>query len=188
MTNPQTDTDLSHCPFCGKSHTLKVIHSSELHTEDDESEFWPHSDSWAVMCDAERPGGPGGCGGMGGFFPTQAEAIAAWNRRPATAPEADIVTVDGVAWDAFIADYNRYIDGQVSMPFSRLRESLAAVVHSAAQPPSGGTTALQQLADSQVATPPGIEDLIQENLPSLLLDLDGGTTAPDAPTSATPKG
>lgn len=76
------------CPFCGKTNTLVVTSSAELNSEDEE-EFnaWPHSDSFAVMCDASRPNGPGGCGGMGGFFPAAEEAMAAWNKR---APHADL--------------------------------------------------------------------------------------------------
>ena len=73
---------LKPCPFCGKTNTLAVTSAAQLNCEDEE-EFnaWPHSDSFAVMCDASRPHGPGGCGGMGGFFSTEAEAVAAWNKR-----------------------------------------------------------------------------------------------------------
>jgi hypothetical protein len=73
---------LKPCPFCGNTNTLVVTSAAELNCEDDE-EFnaWPHSDSFAVMCDASRPRGPGGCGGMGGFFATEADAVAAWNKR-----------------------------------------------------------------------------------------------------------
>ena len=73
---------LKPCPFCGATNTLKVTSAAELNCEDEE-EFnaWPHSDSFAVMCDASRPGGPGGCGAMGGFFPTKADAVAAWSKR-----------------------------------------------------------------------------------------------------------
>ena len=73
---------LKPCPFCGATKPLKVTSAAELNCDDDD-EFasWPHSDSFAVMCDARRPGGPGGCGASGGFFGTEAEAIAAWNKR-----------------------------------------------------------------------------------------------------------
>ena len=71
------------CPFCGKNSTLKLTTAQELAEQDSayDGEFWEHSDSWAVMCDAHRPGGPGGCGASGGFFASKAEAVAAWNKR-----------------------------------------------------------------------------------------------------------
>ena len=82
--------DLSPCPFCGKAHTLKLTSAEELAREGDDFDdaIWPHSDSWAVMCDASRPDGPGGCGASGGFFPTEAEAVQAWNRRTALEAQA----------------------------------------------------------------------------------------------------
>ena len=67
------------CPFCGKAETLDVITGQEF--MDDEQEFWPHSDSYAVVCDAAT-GGKGGCGAMGGFADTEQSAIAKWNTRP----------------------------------------------------------------------------------------------------------
>jgi hypothetical protein len=70
------------CPFCGKWQTLKLTTAQELAVEgEDEPEPWIHSDSWAVICDASRPKGPGGCGASGGFFPSDDQAVAAWNRR-----------------------------------------------------------------------------------------------------------
>ena len=74
---------LKPCPFCGKHNTLTVTTAQELAEQDSnyDGEFWEHSDSWAVMCDAHRPGGPGGCGASGGFFGTEVEAVATWNRR-----------------------------------------------------------------------------------------------------------
>ncbi len=74
---------LKACPFCGKQHTLKLTTAQELAEEDGDydGEFWEHSDSWAVMCDAHRPGGPGGCGASGGFKPSEIEAVQAWNLR-----------------------------------------------------------------------------------------------------------
>jgi hypothetical protein len=86
LTHPQTPStpsaELEACPFCGQSHTLKIISAAELWAEDDESvEFYPHSDSVAVTCNAAKPDGPGGCGAQGGFAPTEADAIAKWNTR-----------------------------------------------------------------------------------------------------------
>ena len=73
---------LKPCPFCGATRTLEVTSAAELNCEDkEEFSAWPHSDSYAVMCDAHQPGGPGGCGASGGFFLSEAEAVAAWNRR-----------------------------------------------------------------------------------------------------------
>lgn len=83
------------CPFCGKAHTMKLTTAQELAEEgEDDPEPWMHSDSFGVLCDASHPGGPGGCGASSGFFPSEREAVEAWNRRvappePATAPEND---------------------------------------------------------------------------------------------------
>ena len=71
------------CPFCGKQHTLQLISGQELMGED--QEFWQHSESFGVVCDASQPEGKGGCGAMGGFKPTEEEAIEAWNTRTALA-------------------------------------------------------------------------------------------------------
>ena len=54
----------------------------------------------------------------------------------APAQQADVVTVDAVAWEGFIADYERYAKGDPKMPFSELRASLSAVIHSAATAPA----------------------------------------------------
>jgi hypothetical protein len=77
------------CPFCGHATAPKITSAAELSCEDEE-EFgsWPHSDSFAVICDAARPGGAGGCGAMGGFMPTEAEAVQRWNERAALAQSA----------------------------------------------------------------------------------------------------
>lgn len=71
------------CPFCGKGNALKLMTAQELAQQDSDydGEFWEHSESWAVFCDASRPHGAGGCGGSGGFFPTMRDAVEAWNRR-----------------------------------------------------------------------------------------------------------
>ncbi len=80
------------CPFCGKHHTLQVISGQEL--MDENQEFWQHSDSFGVVCDASTPDGKGGCGAMGGFKPTEDEAIEAWNTRTALAQQGE----QPVAW------------------------------------------------------------------------------------------
>ncbi len=73
---------LKPCPFCGNLAALKLTTAQELEEEgDDDPGYWEHSDSWAVICDASRPNGPGGCGASGGFFPSEEEAMTAWNRR-----------------------------------------------------------------------------------------------------------
>ena len=79
---------LKPCPFCGKHNTLTLTTAQELAEQDSnyDGEFWEHSDSWAVMCDAHRPGGPGGCGASGGFFGAEADAVAAWNKRAPKRP------------------------------------------------------------------------------------------------------
>ena len=71
--------ELLACPFCGKTETLEIITGQQLMDED--QEFWPHSDSYAVICNAATPHGKGGCGGMGGFAASEDKAIALWNRR-----------------------------------------------------------------------------------------------------------
>lgn len=72
---------LARCPFCGHAKAPMLTSAEELHREDDDDSPWPHSDSWAVICDASRPDGRGGCGAMGGFFPTEQQAAEKWNAR-----------------------------------------------------------------------------------------------------------
>lgn len=71
------------CPFCGKADTPVIGRASDLLWDEESEGPYPHSDSFSVLCNAARPDGPGGCGASGGYFPTEAEAIAAWNRRTA---------------------------------------------------------------------------------------------------------
>lgn len=80
------------CPFCGKQHTLQVISGQELMGED--QEFWQHSESFGVVCDASTPDGKGGCGATGGFKPTEDEAIEAWNTRTTLAQQGEQQPVD----------------------------------------------------------------------------------------------
>ena len=89
------------CPFCGKQHTIQVISAQELMGED--QEFWQHSESFGVVCDASTPDGKGGCGAMGGFKPTEDEAIEAWNTRAALAQQGE---QQPVAW----YEYNQDLD------------------------------------------------------------------------------
>ena len=72
------------CPFCGKSETLTIGKASDAFSEPDECGDpmpYMHTESYAVTCNASKPDGPGGCGASGGYFPSEDEAIAAWNRR-----------------------------------------------------------------------------------------------------------
>jgi hypothetical protein len=71
---------LQPCPFCGKTHTLIVGAASET-WEADEHGPYPHTETYAVFCDASSEGRKGGCGGSGGYFATKEDAIEAWNRR-----------------------------------------------------------------------------------------------------------
>lgn len=71
---------LAPCPFCGKTHTLIVGAASEMWDEDQNGPF-PHTETYAVFCDASTDGRKGGCGGSGGHFLTKEEAAEAWNRR-----------------------------------------------------------------------------------------------------------
>lgn len=81
------------CPFC-KHETAPIVTTAD--------DLWPdHEDegnapSFAVMCNAERPDGPGGCGASGGFRPSEAEAIATWNRRAST-PAASPIPIDALS-------------------------------------------------------------------------------------------
>ena len=99
------------CPFCGKHNTLTLTSSQELAAQDSkyDDEVWEHSDSWAVMCDAHRPGGPGGCGASGGFFATDAEAVAAWNKRAECGHKADEI-------ERFRQGYERYETARLMSP------------------------------------------------------------------------
>ncbi len=72
--------ELLPCPFCGKTHTLIVGAASEMWDEDQNGPF-PHTETYAVFCDASTDGKKGGCGGSGGYFLTKEEAAEAWNRR-----------------------------------------------------------------------------------------------------------
>lgn len=55
---------------------------------------------------------------------------------PGWVPIDGVVTVDEVAWDGFIADYEKYAAGDLRMPFSALRQSLSAVIDSARRKPA----------------------------------------------------
>jgi hypothetical protein len=46
--------------------------------------------------------------------------------------------VDAEAWQGFVRDYDRYNTGDHKMPFSELRQSLAAVIDSAARGAQAG--------------------------------------------------
>lgn len=82
-------TTLKPCPFCGKAHTLKISTASAVLWDEEEQGYpYPHSESYTVACDASKPGGPGGCGATSGYFPTEGEAVASWNRRDGIAEDA----------------------------------------------------------------------------------------------------
>lgn len=82
--------------------------------------------------------------GVGGLNDTFARQILLANEvkrlRAAIAPSSSqrsepaqptAYAVDAVAWEGFIDNYERYADGDPKMPFSELRLSLSAVIHSA---------------------------------------------------------
>ena len=82
------------CPFCGSATAPKITSAAELNCEDEE-EFnaWPHSHSYAVICNAARPGNADGCGASGGFFPTEIDACAAWDKW-SVEPKINTMTID----------------------------------------------------------------------------------------------
>lgn len=68
------------CPFCGKTHSPIVGAASEVWNADEHGPY-PHTEFYAVFCDASTDGRRGGCGGAGGYRLTKDEAIEVWNRR-----------------------------------------------------------------------------------------------------------
>ena len=73
---------LKPCPFCGNAKTPELVSAAELYCESQEElDSWPHSDSYAVICNASKPRGPGGCGATGGFCPSERLAMQGWNKR-----------------------------------------------------------------------------------------------------------
>lgn len=69
------------CPFCGHATAPRIALASEDWDEENEGPY-PHSESYAVVCDAARPRGPGGCGASSGYTTEgEAQAIAKWNAR-----------------------------------------------------------------------------------------------------------
>lgn len=81
--------ELLPCPFCGHASARPVLAASEMWVQEHgEGESFPHSETWAVMCDASSEGGRGGCGASGGFKPSELEASEAWNRRALALQEA----------------------------------------------------------------------------------------------------
>lgn len=149
---------LAPCPFCSHTTAPKPWTYREMVGED----YWDdgNADSFAVVCDAEKPDGPGGCGGSGGFFPTEEAAIAAWNRRPAApaatqpAPHLDIcASVDDTmqghpkcdcgatqpAWPMKDHELRELVNAlrDVAVKYhgtQQLRERIAQVVHPWARP------------------------------------------------------
>ena len=72
--------DLKNCPFCGNSLAPKVFSASEMWDEDSQGSY-PHSESYAVICDASDEARNKGCGGAGGYSVTPEDAIRLWNQR-----------------------------------------------------------------------------------------------------------
>ena len=63
---------LKHCPFCGKTDTVKCLRESEIKEEEANGE-----DYFTVICDYQY----GGCGSSGGYRKTEEDAIKLWNTR-----------------------------------------------------------------------------------------------------------
>lgn len=127
------------CPFCGKQHTLQVISGQELMGED--QEFWQHSESFGVVCDASSPDGKGGCGAMGGFKPTEDEAIEAWNTRSALAQQGEPVAQarlgmqDGLAMALSVVELYGMKGDVIYREIAKLRDGIAAAPAPQAQEP-----------------------------------------------------
>lgn len=64
------------------------------------------------------------------------------------AAAGDHVVIEADVWDSFISDYNRYVDGDLKMPFSELRLSLASVITNASRG-TGPAAVRDQLRDDQ---------------------------------------
>jgi len=58
------------------SMCIEVVSGAEF-SGLNEDEYYPHSDSFAAVCNVNK----GGCGAMGGFAPTEATAEIKWNTR-----------------------------------------------------------------------------------------------------------
>ena len=86
MTTTENQKLLLPCPHCGSDSAHTIVRASEYWQEEfeDLDVPYPHSEGWAVMCDASTDSGKGGCGASGGYKPNESEAIAAWNRRTPT--------------------------------------------------------------------------------------------------------
>lgn len=63
----------------------------------DEHGQYPHTETYAVFCDASTDGRKGGCGGAGGYRLTKDDAIEAWNRRAPQPVAREPLTEEQVA-------------------------------------------------------------------------------------------
>lgn len=62
----------AHCPFCGNTDTVEVTTLGTI------GDYFTYPDYFTAFCNAQE----GGCGAIfGGQYPTEEEALAAWNRR-----------------------------------------------------------------------------------------------------------
>lgn len=106
------------CPFCGKTHSLIIGAASEMWDTDEHGQY-PHTETYAVFCDASTDGGKGGCGGAGGYRLTKDDAIEAWNRRvPAVTPsdaEIDALAAEHLkSFAQFSGAGDVWVEGEVA--------------------------------------------------------------------------
>ena len=82
--------NLKPCPFCGKTDTLEILSAKSceecINFEDELicPAFEPYHDDMSDICPQKIIVccfGKGGCGASSGYYTSEDEAIAAWNRR-----------------------------------------------------------------------------------------------------------
>lgn len=124
-----TEQELRCCPFCGTSNKLKV---TPYRADDDGGE--PFDWGFTVICSAlgfsHAPNR--GCGASGAWGETEAEAIAAWNRR------APAVAAGGVTEARAIVDEMLARDKRNGFLTDWWRNKLDALDAALPAPPSRG--------------------------------------------------
>lgn len=110
MTKEELDAlqALKHCPFCGKTESVRLTTTHEAW--DDEGIY---QDCAVVVCDASSAAKLGGCGASSSCHETEAEAIAAWNRRAAPESAGAWISVDEALPDSEVSVLIAMKDGRI---------------------------------------------------------------------------